>query len=233
MGKKILILLMLGVMMPLYSAEGRAVPRTKEIDNAAVSCQVVDKELQQEYCTYKRNGKVRPFSGQDIYENGGKERMYIPYKNGYREGMMRYYDSEGRIRLEANYGHGLLNGVYKEYHENRTYSKRLVYKNGLLQGTQDLYDEKGKLLGRFKYRRGVLESGYCKDYSRKRNKKRDLTYKEIKAAPFNELFSCDAIEATTEDTEAETTENTNSTETNSATTDAEIETTQNEQAENE
>lgn len=205
MGKKILILLMFGLIVPWSSASSRAAPRYK-VSQEPIDCQIINEEAEQEYCTYKQNGQDKPFSGSQIFENNGREKLTIHYKKGFREGLMRQYDSEGHIRIEANYGRGLLNGVYKEYYENHTYSKRLVYKNGLLQGTQDLYDENGKLLGRFKYRRGILQSGYCQDSSRKHGKKQNLMYQQIKAVPFNELYDCSNAPADDAASDTETSE---------------------------
>ena len=67
-----------------------------------------------------------------------------PYKNGKKDGTVKYYFDNGVLFLEENYKNGQLNGVLKRYNENGTVKRERFYVDDLITGEKEFY-ENGKL----------------------------------------------------------------------------------------
>jgi antitoxin component YwqK of YwqJK toxin-antitoxin module len=99
------------------------------------------------YIRYKNgrlHGKSESYNGDRLYES-------IPYKNGFKDGMCRYYGWDGQLRAETPYKKGYINGIAKEYDEVGKITSAKSYKMGIYLGRLEGVDyTSGKSMWRSK-----------------------------------------------------------------------------------
>lgn len=91
------------------------------------------------------------------YYDTGELFMYIPFKNGKRDGISIEYYKDGVIAVRTVYKDGLKNGKREDYNEDRTLWSEVEYKNDIKDGIAREYKD-GKVWIEKVYRNGKLVS---------------------------------------------------------------------------
>lgn len=119
------------------------------------------------YVNGKKNGKSTYFS-----PNGKKDRV-ISYKDGYRHGLGKFFNSEGRIITLRRYSYdniisveninrtdkqNLKQGVWKKFYPNNQLHTFSSYLNDTLHGYQRIYSSKGRIVSSEYYIRGKKQA---------------------------------------------------------------------------
>ena len=105
---------------------------------------------------------------EQFYNDTGKLRVSVNYKNGVLEGEFKAYYPNGNLQGEVNYVNGEMNGDFKEYHENKKIRLSGSYKNSLQEGEWKSYLEDGTLESIINYKDGELH-GLKEDYYKNGN----------------------------------------------------------------
>lgn len=105
---------------------------------------------------------------EQFYNDTGKLRVSVNYKNGVLEGEFKAYYPNGNLQGEVNYVNGEMNGDFKEYHENKKIRLSGSYKNSLQEGEWKFYLEDGTLESIINYKDGELH-GLKEDYYKNGN----------------------------------------------------------------
>ncbi len=105
---------------------------------------------------------------EQFYNDTGKLRVSVNYKNGVLEGEFKAYYPNGNLQGEVNYVNGEMNGDFKEYHENKKIRLSGSYKNSLQEGEWKSYLEDGTLESIINYKDGELH-GIKEDYYKNGN----------------------------------------------------------------
>lgn len=100
---------------------------------------------------------------EEYYNDTGKLRALINYKNGTFDGEFKSYYPNGNIQIEANYKNGVIDGAYKEYYDNKSIKIIGNYKESLQDGEWRIYLGNGKLKSLVNYKDGAL-NGIKEDY---------------------------------------------------------------------
>lgn len=100
---------------------------------------------------------------EQFYNDTGKIRISVNYKNGILDGEYRIYYPNEKLQAETYYANGELSGEYKEYYENGNIRLTGNYKENLPDGEWKFYLEKGNLQSVVNYKAGEL-NGLKEDY---------------------------------------------------------------------
>lgn len=158
-----------------------------KIDNASLEIPVsysCSKKGEIEYCIDEQSKPLKGKYAQKISE--GNYASIENFNRGYRNGLCTYFDNAGRRKLRIYYKNGLPNGMCKYYYQNRGIKISANYKDGLLDGYLEVYLIDGRLYGRMRYKKGKLEKGFCM----KNDKKETFDSKMLKSFPENQINSC-------------------------------------------
>ena len=107
------------------------------------------------------------------YKQNGNLAQEVPYKDGKLEGVAKWYYESGNLRSETSYKNDKREGIEKSYDENGNLRIERSYLNDLFHGDMKYYIEDGKLLALLKAENHEIISGKCSN-------NKALTIKEIR-----------------------------------------------------
>ena len=125
-----------------------------------------DVEIYNENNTTVKNGIVydideKPINGlYKIYYPNGNVRMEIESKDGYPQGIGKFYDEDGVLTYSAHFEKGVLNGVLLNYYADGHIHNELNYLDGALEGEQKTFNEAGEQIIYAVFSHGKAVSGY-------------------------------------------------------------------------
>lgn len=123
--------------------------------------------MEKEY--YEENGKIR---SEVEYKNGklegitkgyyknGQLAYSATYKDDKRHGVEKWYYDDGALLRESAYINGEKNGIEKTYYRNGNLSSQANYENGKRVGITKTYYSNGNLLSEREYKKDEIETKY-------------------------------------------------------------------------
>ncbi|MDR3159361.1 MAG: toxin-antitoxin system YwqK family antitoxin [Zoogloeaceae bacterium] len=144
-----------------------------------------------------KNGRKE---GVELCFENGKKSGEIPYKNGKKHGIVKWYYENGKTKEETPYKNGLANGVSREYHTNGNVRYETPYKNGtIMEGVakwhyedggieqetiykdneivvEKCYHENGKIKSKIPYK-NMDKNGVARYYDKNGKLEREATFK--------------------------------------------------------
>lgn len=116
---------------------------------------------------------VSPYYREKIIKNGVYKETYydvilfeIPFINGKRYGVAKFYQITGEIWIEVPYINDVREGLAKAYYINGNLKYEVNYHNDKQHGIRKNYDKTGNLIGEFSCKNGSPD-GSCKIFSNK------------------------------------------------------------------
>ncbi len=97
------------------------------------------------------------------YYDNGKLQFAVPYKNGKRDGVEKYYSKAGKLLRATTYKAGVKDGLQKDFFENGALKTETMYRAGKAHGTQKTYTVTHQMIWEKPWAEGTLE-GEVKSY---------------------------------------------------------------------
>jgi len=153
------------------NAQERCQYKAAEIDEASGTVKSTGQPVNGVVCSYDDNLVIMemPFKDgkkegiQKWYHENGNLRLETPYKDNKQEGFARHYYESGKLWWETPYKDGKVEGVERWYYESGPLQEEFSFKNGKQDGYRQIYTESGRLLMKLLYRNDRPVSGACGD----------------------------------------------------------------------
>ena len=95
--------------------------------------------------SHQHKEKFKNYSGLIKCCKNGKVEMFVTFKDGKPDGLIRVWYENGQLEGEGNLKEGKQDGLARSWHENGKLAAESIYKDGI-ELTYKCYDEDGKVI---------------------------------------------------------------------------------------